>query len=159
MAYGDNITQLIRYSKVCSNYYDFLNHRACDCYSTPSEIFFSYIMAWTSYFLIWWDLFSMRPTQGFRLLSIISLKQKSTERHVGGPWSHYHDSGSTSINMEYLAGKVTNTNYIVFSLTSRLHLLNKYLGYGYKLPTQLISLNKCYGHHHELVDHYRMCMS
>lgn len=96
-------------------------------------------------FIYIWDLFC-------------TLKQVNRYTY-GSPHPHYQDFGSTSINMVYLAGKITNTNYIVFSLTNRLHLLNKYLSYGYKLSTHLISLNKCCGHHHELVDHYRMCMS
>ena len=60
--------------------------RVSDCCLTPTQQFFSYILARTSLFSMrwWWAPLCTRPTHlvGFLVVSASSLKQQSTDRHV-----------------------------------------------------------------------------
>jgi len=63
--------------------------RVSDCCLTPSEQFFSYIMARTTSFSMrwWWDLLCTKPTRLLDFHSARSLKQQSVDRHVA-PLGH-----------------------------------------------------------------------
>ena len=108
-----------------------------DCCLTPTQQFFSYIMARTSWFLTkwWWGPLCTRPTRLVGFYSTSSLKQKSADRHVA-PLGHIilipcQSVFALSPYCCVLSGNATNTNFIVFDLTRSLNekpkqLLPKY---------------------------------
>ena len=91
-----------------------------DCCLTPTEQFFSYIMAFFS-MRWWWGPVSTGPTCLLGIYSASSLKQQSADRHVV-PVRHIILISSQPVFALsplccILRGEATNTYFLVFGLT------------------------------------------